>query len=118
MIQGAMGAEGYRYFHPHVPIASACNINHHSATSEQSCQDQTPILVIGNALISVLRTTATHPLNPLLGRSPLCTSIFGLILVILNLCNEDTVLSDTETVPSHIHALAGLCLGCPLTGWL
>lgn len=111
----AMGTEGYRYFHPHVPTASACNINYHSASSEQSCQDQTPILVIRNALISVLRTTTTHPLNPLLSRSPLCTSIFGLILVNLNLWTEDTALTDTEMGLSHIHALAGLCLGCPST---
>ena len=116
--QGAMGTEGYRYFHPHVPTASDCNINHHSASSEHSCQNQTPILVIRNALIFVLRTTTTRPLNSLLSRSPLCTSIFGLILVNLNLCTEDTVLTDTEMALSHIHPLTGLGLGCPSTGWL
>lgn len=88
--QGAMGTEGYRYFYLHIPIASACNINHHSASSEQSCQDQIPILVNGNDLISVLRTTTACPLNPLLCRFPLCASIFGLILINLYLCTENT----------------------------
>lgn len=107
---GAMGTEGYRYFYPHVPTASACNINHRFASSEQSCQDQRPIPVFGNALISVLRTTSTHPLTHLLSRFPLCTSIFGLILDNLNLFTEDTVLTDTEMALSHTHALVGLLI--------
>lgn len=48
------------------------------------------------------------PPNLLLSRSPLCTSIFGLVLVNLNLFTEDTVLTDNEMALSHIHALVGL----------
>lgn len=78
-----------------------------------------PVLVTGNALISVLRTsTTTQPLNPLLRRFPSCISTFGLVVVNLNLCTEGAAVAATEVARSRRPALTGLCLRGPSARWL
>lgn len=86
-MQGAVGSEGDRYLHQHVPAVPTCSITHCPAFSEQSSHDEVPILVTeGRAnfraeIVSLLRITFTTSSTLLQGEFCTVASLIDFSLI-------------------------------------